>query len=158
MDLMASLRELVSDFAYEARVGGCTLELSGPETAIGTWDRLRVGQIVTNLLTNAVKYGAGNPIEVVVTTSRSSVRVAVADHGIGIAPESIERIFERFERGDVPRDRGGLGIGLYVARSLVEAHGGTIEVQSTPGRGSIFSFTLPFESSVTSSKPAGDAP
>ena len=149
MDLASSVRDVVADLGAEAAASGCTMTIdaSAPESVIGTWDQLRIEQVVTNLLSNAIKYGPGGPIGIVISTERS-VRVAVSDRGIGVAPADRERIFERFERGATPRDRGGLGIGLYVARSLVEAHGGTMALESEVGRGSTFSFTLPLDSAV----------
>ena len=149
MDLASSVRDVVADLGAEAAASGCTMTIdaSAPESVIGTWDHLRIEQVVTNLLSNAIKYGPGGPIGIVISTERS-VRVAVSDRGIGVAPADRERIFERFERGATPRDRGGLGIGLYVARSLVEAHGGTMALESEVGRGSTFSFTLPLDSAV----------
>jgi PAS domain S-box-containing protein len=150
MDLASSVRDVVADLGAEAAASGCTMTIdaSAPESVIGTWDQLRIEQVVTNLLSNAIKYGPGGPIGIVISTEPRSVRVAVSDRGIGVAPADRERIFERFERGATPRDRGGLGIGLYVARSLVEAHGGTMALESEVGRGSTFSFTLPLDSAV----------
>jgi len=150
MDLASSVRDVVADLGAEAAASGCTMTIdaSAPESVIGTWDHLRIEQVVTNLLSNAIKYGPGGPIGIVISTEPRSVRVAVSDRGIGVAPADRERILERFERGATPRDRGGLGIGLYVARSLVEAHGGTMALESEVGRGSTFSFTLPLDSAV----------
>ena len=102
----------------------------------GYWDRLRVSQVVTNLLSNAVKYGAGKPVEV--ELGRAADRApssSVRDHGIGIDPADQPQIFERFERAVSSRNYGGLGLGLYIVKRIVEAHGGTIRVDSTPGEG-----------------------
>ena len=110
---------------------------------MGRWDRLTLEQIVSNLLSNAIKYGSGRPIEIDVRESDGAVRVAVRDRGIGIAKEDLTRIFGRFERGVSLRHYGGLGLGLFIARQLAEAHGGTIVAQSQPGAGSTFTLMLP---------------
>jgi signal transduction histidine kinase len=153
LDLGALVRELVERFRNEARVLGSTIHLSTVQPIYGSWDRLRLEQILSNVLANAVKYGAGQPIEVALTESDGSVRIAVSDHGIGIDSESIGRIFGRFERASSIRHFGGLGLGLFIARQLTEAHGGTILVQSESGSGSTFTILLP----THYSKPAGEA-
>jgi signal transduction histidine kinase len=98
-----------------------------------------------NLLSNAVKFGSGRPIEVAVERDQELARLTVTDHGIGIAPDQQSRIFERFERAVSSRHYGGFGIGLWVARQLVEAHGGSILVASRTGEGSRFTVSLPLE-------------
>jgi signal transduction histidine kinase len=104
---------------------------------------MRIEQVVSNLLANALKYGDGKPIEVRVTRSDGWARLIVHDHGIGIGPDDLDRIFERFERAVSPRHYGGLGLGLYIARQIVEAHGGSISAHSEPGVGSTFTVALP---------------
>lgn len=108
----------------------------------GQWDQLRLGQVFTNLLTNAIKFGRGGPILVQGSGDDTHVEVKVRDHGIGIETRDADRIFEKFERA-VPANYGGLGLGLYITRQLIEAHGGTIRLDSTPGEGSTFSVVLP---------------
>lgn len=100
-------------------------------------------QVVTNLVSNAAKYGAGRPIELRVDGDGETARLVVRDQGIGIAPEDQARIFERFERAAPSRHYRGLGVGLYIARQIVEAHGGSIRVASAPGAGSTFTVELP---------------
>jgi signal transduction histidine kinase len=102
-----------------------------------------VEQILTNLLSNAIKYGGGQPVEVTVSVEGASARLAICDQGIGISAEEVERIFLRFERGASLRQYAGLGLGLYIARNLAEAHGGSIRVTSTPNLGSTFTVELP---------------
>jgi PAS domain S-box-containing protein len=145
MDLVTSVNEVVADLGAEAEASRCTIDASTPPVVLGTWDRLRVEQTLTNLLSNAIKYAPGTAIHVTVSTDQGSAIVAVSDSGAGVPPADQQKIFERFERGTAPHDRGGLGIGLYIARSMVEAHGGTMALQSEVGRGSTFSFTLPLE-------------
>lgn len=120
---------------------GSTIEVDVP-TCRGQWDQLRLAQVFTNLLTNAIKYGKGGPIHVSGTADDTRVEIRVRDHGIGIESRDADRIFEKFERA-VPANYGGLGLGLYIARQLIQAHGGTIQVESAPGHGSTFSVVLP---------------
>jgi signal transduction histidine kinase len=107
------------------------------------WDRLRIDQAITNLLTNALKYGDRQPVELRIESVGELVRVSVQDRGIGIAPEDLERIFGRFERAVSSRKISGLGLGLYITRQIVEAHGGQIRVESRLGEGSRFTLELP---------------
>ncbi|WP_437736807.1 ATP-binding protein [Sorangium sp. So ce1335] len=111
--------------------------------AFGSWDRMRLEQVIDNLVSNALKYGQGSPIHIAVTSTSSTATLTIADHGIGIAPEHIDRIFGRFERAVSARNYGGLGMGLYISRQVVEALDGSIEVSSVLGEGSTFKVTLP---------------
>lgn len=109
----------------------------------GEWDPIRLEGVVENLLTNAVKFGEGAPVEVSVSCADGAACLVVADRGIGISEEDHGRIFEKFERAVSTRHFGGLGLGLWIARQNVEAHGGTIQVESRPGAGSRFTVRLP---------------
>jgi two-component system, OmpR family, sensor kinase len=110
---------------------------------IGTWDRLATEQILDNLLSNAIRYGEGEPVSVEVASDGEQVVLRVTDRGIGIAAADCVRIFERFERArDVPRS-GGFGIGLWLSQKLAQAQGGSLEVKSEPGAGSTFIVGLP---------------
>jgi signal transduction histidine kinase len=112
-------------------------------------DKLRIEQVVTNLLANAIKYGAGKPIQVTLESEPGTARIIVSDQGIGIPRNKLDKIFDRFERA-VPTDNyGGLGLGLYVAQQIAEAHGGAINVSSEVGRGSTFVLELPLDSQVS---------
>lgn len=110
----------------------------------GRWDLFRIDQLLTNLLSNALKYGQDKPVDIVLRGEGDHVRCTVRDRGIGIAPEAQARIFDRFERA-APAKFAGLGLGLWIVRQIVERHGGSIEVQSEPGVGSAFTFVLPRE-------------
>jgi PAS domain S-box-containing protein len=143
VDLAALAAELVARFTPSASQLGCVLELHAPTPVLGRWDRLRVEQVVTNLLTNALKYGAGRPVVVRVVGGGARALLTVQDQGIGIAEEDLGRIFERFERAVSDRHYGGLGLGLYITRQIVEALGGTVGVESRPGLGSTFTLELP---------------
>ncbi|GAC1562743.1 MAG: hypothetical protein NVS3B10_19960 [Polyangiales bacterium] len=121
---------------------GPPLSLGGEE-AVALVDRGRLDQVVTNLLTNAAKYGAGKPIEVAVSTTPEHVVLRVRDHGIGIEPDMQRRVFERFERAVSVRHFGGFGLGLWIVRQIVEAWGGTVALDSALGAGSTFTVTIP---------------
>jgi signal transduction histidine kinase len=142
-DMASLVDEVVARMAEEAERSGVSLVLRADRPCPGTWDRMRLDQVVTNLLTNAVKYGGGKPVNVDLSRADGGVRLAVSDQGIGIAPEHQRRIFERFERATSARHYGGFGLGLWIARQIVESSGGTIAVDSAPGRGSTFVVELP---------------
>jgi signal transduction histidine kinase/CheY-like chemotaxis protein len=145
VDLAAVTNEVVAQFAPELARAGCPVELDVDGTIVGRWDPARVEQVIGNLLSNACKYGAGKPILISVRGNASVARLSVQDHGIGISPADRTRIFERFERAASERHYGGLGLGLYIARQVVQAHGGTIAVASGAGAGSTFTVELPLE-------------
>jgi signal transduction histidine kinase len=142
VDLGAETRAIAERMREEFERAHETLVLEIDEVR-GRWDRARVDQIVTNLLTNAVKYGRGSPVHVRVQKRGGRARIEVADRGIGIAPADQSRIFERFERAVSGRHFGGLGLGLWITKQLVAAHGGAISVQSEPGQGATFVVELP---------------
>jgi len=142
-DLGEVLSEVAAWFAREAARMGSELRVEGEPHVSGWWDRLRLEQVVTNLLSNAIRYGAGRPIHARVEAVRDRARLVVRDEGIGIPPEAQERIFGKFERAVSERHSGGLGLGLYITRSIVEAMGGCIRVESRPGEGSTFTVELP---------------
>jgi signal transduction histidine kinase len=110
---------------------------------VGRWDRSRIDRVVTSLLSNAIKFGAGKPIEISLGVEGGVARLTVRDHGIGVGPGLCHRIFGRFERGVSERHYGGLGLGLYLSRRIVEDHGGSIRCESQPGAGSLFTVELP---------------
>lgn len=148
VELSDLLARLVGNFAHQAAVAGSSITLHAGQPVNGVWDEFRIEQVVVNLLTNALRYGKGRPVEVWLTPLPGSVRIDVRDQGDGIAPEDQQRIFEQFERAvDTGRDStGGLGLGLYITRQLVDAHGGSISVQSRQGEGAEFSVILPLTS------------
>ena len=118
-----------------------TTRLDGP--VVGSWDRDKLEAVVENLLTNALKYGEGKPIDIALECTRDVARLVVRDRGIGISEEAQQRIFGRFERAVSLSHYGGFGLGLWIAREVVDAHGGRITVVSREGDGSTFSVELP---------------
>ena len=142
-DLGEVLREVVAQFTPEAARVGSELRVEADTQLLGRWDRLRLEQVVGNLLSNAIRYGPGRPIHTRVERQGNQALLMVRDEGIGIAPEAQERIFGRFERAVSERHYGGLGLGLYITRRIVEALGGTIRVQSQQGEGATFTVELP---------------
>jgi len=142
VDLGEVVRDVVERFADEQAWphGEPALRVEG--SAQGWWDRTRLEQVVANLLANALRYGQGKPVDLTVRAHDGEAFLQVKDRGIGIAPEARKRIFERFERAS-SRNFGGLGLGLYIVRQIVEAHGGTIGVESELGVGSTFTVKLP---------------
>ncbi|MGQ9490098.1 MAG: sensor histidine kinase [Anaerolineae bacterium] len=137
----------VAMFRPQAEAKGLTLEVALPDNLpLVDVDRERIGQVLRNLLTNALAYTpAGGQIVVTAEARRTEVLVAVQDTGTGIPAEHLPYVFDRFYRADRARARqtGGAGLGLAIVKQLIQAHGGTVAVQSTPGQGSTFTFTLP---------------
>jgi len=142
-DLTEMIREVVERFDEATQRAACSIRIQLPPSAVGYWDSTRMDQVLTNMMSNALKYGAGKPIDVSTTVSADHVTLSVRDHGIGIAQEDLHRIFRRFERAVPSNHYGGLGLGLYIARQIVQAHGGSIDVASRPGEETIFTVDLP---------------
>ncbi len=140
LDLVVLVRDMVAE---AQRVSPAAIELVAPTTLRGVWDGDRLEQVIRNLLSNANKYGLGKPIEVRVVPEPSAVLLEVLDQGIGVPEDSRVRIFDRCERAVSPQHYGGLGLGLYVVRRIVEAHGGTCGVEAAPVEGSRFWVRLP---------------
>jgi PAS domain S-box-containing protein len=143
VDLAAVVRDAAARFREDLARAGCPLEIRTDGPCVGEWDKIRLEQVVTNLLSNAAKYGSSRPIGITVTGDETTARLSVRDQGIGIPPEHQARIFERFERAVSDRHYGGLGLGLWIVRQIVEALGGSIRVDSAAGEGSTFTVTLP---------------
>jgi len=142
-DLAVAVKDVVERFREHAVRAGSTVTVRAEPGLEGRWDRLRIEQVVTNLLTNALKYAAGTPVEIGLSGTEQDVIISVADEGPGIPESEKERIFLRFERAAPMRNFGGLGLGLYVARQITEAHGGEISLASDRPRGAQFLIRLP---------------
>jgi PAS domain S-box-containing protein len=143
LDLAEVARETVAHLAEESARRHSTIEVVSEGQVTGRWDRIRLEQVLTNLLSNALKFGAGKPVTVSVAGAGDRVRLEVRDLGMGIEPVDQERVFGRFERAAPRHHFGGLGLGLYIAREIVDAHGGTITLSSTPGSGTTVTVELP---------------
>ena len=145
VDLSETAREVAARFEPDVVRVGATITVDAPPGVVGAWDGRRLDQVVTNLVSNAVKYGEGTPIYVSVARRGAEAVLVVTDRGKGIAPRDHRRIFQRFERGDHGVGYAGLGIGLWIAHEIVTALGGSIGVDSLPGRGATFTVALPIE-------------
>ncbi|RKG62690.1 response regulator [Corallococcus sp. AB011P] len=143
VDLGQVVRDVVLRSEELAARAGCLLVVRDVASAVGHWDALRLGQVVTHLLVNAVKFGPGKPVELEVRADQDTAWLVVRDHGIGIAPDRVDGLFRRFERAVPTRNYGGLGLGLYRLHRIVEAHGGEVAVTSTLGQGATFRVRLP---------------
>ncbi len=153
-DLAASVGEVARGLALRAAQFGSGIRVEPAVPVIGVWDRGRIDQAVRNLLENAIKFGAGEPIEVSVGSRAGTAIISVRDHGIGISAEHLGMLFQRYQRGVSAQNFGGLGLGLYVVRIIVEAHGGTVCAKSQIGEGATFVVELP-GAEVAASEPAG---
>jgi signal transduction histidine kinase len=138
-DLVELAREVVARHADT----GSALSVEAPEELVGLWDRSRLDQVVTNLVSNAIKYGEGKPVEVRLSRVAERAVLRITDRGIGIPEAEQQKIFERFERAAGAKEYAGLGLGLWITKQVVAASGGTIEVKSAPGNGTTFTVTLP---------------
>ena len=145
VDLDQLVREVVSRFEASGEISrsGSTVVLEGESNVVGHWDRLRLEQIINNLLNNALKYGERKPIHIRWHREGDKAILAISDLGIGIAVEDHDRIFTRFERAVSVRHYGGFGLGLFIVRQLVEAMGGHVSVTSALGQGATFKVVLP---------------
>jgi signal transduction histidine kinase len=159
-DLVAEARHILDCMDVAIQRSGSTVTVHAPDVLRGRWDRSHLDQLLANLLSNALTYGKGGPVDVTiepVAGAARRVRIAVRDRGIGITPERLPHVFERFERASSTRHYGGLGLGLFIARTIVRAHRGTITAESEPDRGSTFTVELPIDAAAEArpSEPLG---
>jgi len=152
-DLADLARDVVSRLSEGAERAGSSLTLNADGAVRGTWDGFRLDQVLTNLIANALKFGRGRPVEVAVAGRDGEAFLSVRDEGIGIAAEDHARIFERFERAVEDRSFGGMGLGLWISKQIVEAHGGRLTVQSAPGSGARFEVALPLRTPAGGTRP-----
>ena len=142
-DLNHAVNEVIRLHDNEIKSSGCSVKILERLPCLGSWDKSRIEQVFTNLLTNAIKYGAGKPIEIEVQCNSQWAQLKVKDFGIGIDRKDHERIFNRFERAVSPANYGGMGLGLYITSQIVEFHEGKIRVESELGKGATFIVELP---------------
>jgi signal transduction histidine kinase len=143
VDLAALVREVARRFEPVALRAGCALEVDAEVPVVGRWDARRLEQVVSSLLSNALKFGPGQPVLLRVEEEGRLARLTVRDEGIGIASEQLPLIFDRFSRGVSDRHYGGMGLGLFLTRYVVRSLGGEVVAQSTPGQGATFTVQLP---------------
>ena len=149
VDLAQVVNEVGARFTDEAARVGSALNVHAPTAVVGRWDKSRLDQVVTNLVSNAIKYGDSKPIDVSVEGAGDRAVVVIRDRGLGISPNDHERIFGRFERAASSRHYGGIGLGLWIVKQIIDALGGTVKVDSTPGDGSAFRVELPLQTDKT---------
>lgn len=143
VDLAAVAGGIASQFAEQASASGSALTVRAESPIVGLWDQLRLEQVASNLVSNAIKYGAGAPIEVVCLAHDDTAVLEVRDHGPGIPPERRGELFQRYARSDGTARPGSFGLGLWIVHEVVRALRGRIEVDTTPGGGSTFRVELP---------------
>jgi signal transduction histidine kinase len=143
VDLAAIVREVVERFGLEIERRHVTVEMHAGLPVVGMWDGARLDQVVTNLLSNALKFGAGRPVEISVRSEADRAVLIVRDRGIGIAPQIQSKIFGPFSGAVSSRHHAGLGLGLWITHQIVRASGGSIAVESRPDEGSTFTVELP---------------
>lgn len=143
-----NLSELVEEILYrfeeQLRLAGCVLRKNLDPALSGKWDRNRIEQILVNLIFNAIKYAPGTEITISTRKENDRAMIEVADQGAGIDKSKIEIIFDRFTRVGSPHNVGGLGLGLFITKKIVELHAGKIHVDTAPGEGAKFIVSLPF--------------
>lgn len=148
VDLAEIVRDTVSGMGAEIAKSGSSVSVATSGSVWGEWDHTRVEQIVSNLLSNAIKFGLGRPIAIEVAETEKTATLTVTDHGMGIPLPMRSRIFQPFERGVSVRNYGGLGLGLYIVKSIVDAFGGRINLESEEQRGTRISIELPKRAEV----------
>jgi signal transduction histidine kinase/uncharacterized protein YoaH (UPF0181 family) len=143
VDLGLLVQETLQKHVKEIQDAGAAVTTTVDPAVIGSWDRSRIEQVISHLLSNALKYGQGKPVQVSVWRKNGQAVLEVSDSGMGISPDEQDRIFDRFARAVSSTHISGLGLGLYICRKVVELHDGQIWVESKPGEGSTFTVSLP---------------
>jgi PAS domain S-box-containing protein len=153
VDLSQTVSHLADSMRATAAAVGCELSFTTTGSVHGSWDPLRLEQVVLNLISNALKYGAGAPVSLSVSAAAGHAWIEVSDLGPGIPEGDLARIFGRFERAASLRHYAGLGLGLYVSREIVEAHGGTISARNLSAGGASFLVRLPIQAPTREESP-----
>jgi signal transduction histidine kinase len=158
VDLTELVRSTVAKEQRRFRAVGSevTLELEGG--VVGQWDERLLERLLRHLLSNALKFGRGEPVHIALHSEEGTATLSVSDRGIGIRQEDLERIFGRFERGVSPRHYGGLGLGLWLAREIAHRMNGEISVESAANQGSRFTVQLPLALDVRTPRDTGPQP
>ncbi|WP_434700839.1 hybrid sensor histidine kinase/response regulator [Pseudomonas sp. D1-36] len=155
-NLTALVQNLLHNFQPQISAAECTVTCTAEPSVEGHWDEFRIEQVVSNLLTNALRYGCKSPIEVRVYQTSEYACIEVQDHGIGISEENQKRIFQQFERVSSKAAAAGLGLGLFISEQIVTAHGGIITVNSRLNEGALFRVCLPFQKTGERTQPLSD--
>ena len=142
-DLTQTVAQLLQSFAAQISAAQSAVNFNPGPPVVGQWDEFRIEQVISNLLTNALRYGAKKPIDVSVYIDGDQAVIDVRDQGIGISEENQLRVFQQFERVSASHATAGLGLGLFISEQIVAAHSGTITVQSALGEGALFRVRLP---------------
>ena len=142
-DLAQTVAQLLESFSAQTSAAQSSVNFTAEQPVVGQWDEFRIEQVISNLLTNALRYGAKKPIDVSVYIESGQAVVDVRDQGIGISEENQQRVFQQFERVSSSHVIAGLGLGLFISEQIVAAHSGTISVQSALGEGALFRVCLP---------------
>jgi len=150
-ELSSLVERAVGQLSGQAAAAGCSIVVHAEQAISGCWDEFRIQQVVINLLTNALRYGKGKPVTISLAAVPDGARIEVRDQGKGIPVADQQRIFKQFERGADRISPDRFGLGLYISRQLVEAHGGAIELVSEEGKGSVFSVNLPLAAPIEAS-------
>ncbi|MBR0664461.1 HAMP domain-containing histidine kinase [Roseomonas hellenica] len=145
VDFSEVARDVLRRQAIAAQLARCEVQADLADRVVGRWDRMALEQITENLVSNAIKFGAGAPVVIRVSAHGQRARLMVRDNGIGIPEADRERIFERFERAVTRREHGGFGVGLWLSNQLVRAMDGTMHVSSEAGQGASFEVDLPLD-------------
>jgi signal transduction histidine kinase len=143
LDVVGLVRELLSAMEPLMSNASCTISLDAPEFLVGFWDRLRLWQILQNLVVNALTYGEGKPISMTIERAANQARITIQDGGPGMSLDDRQRAFEPFQRGAAPGNTAGHGLGLWIVNSLCEMLGGQVSVSGGPGVGCRFTVCLP---------------
>ncbi len=147
-DLGDVVKDVAERLSEEASNAACELRPTLSSGIVGQWDRFRLDEALSNVLSNAIKYGAGHPIDIQLQARDEKAVLVVEDRGIGIAPDDLCRIFGRFERTIASKNYGGLGLGLYITRQIIEQQGGSIRAENRSHGGARFVIELPVGSST----------
>lgn len=151
VDLGVLVEQVLERYSAQIIESGCELSSNIATGVIGHWDAFRIEQVMTNLLTNAMRYGSKKPIEVRVFADNQIAYLQVQDHGVGISEQDQQRIFEQFERVNANQSAQGLGLGLFITEQIVSAHQGQISVESIKGQGATFVVALPLDTATSPS-------
>lgn len=147
VDLKRTVEDVIRRLSPQLEASGMNKPLLEAEATFGDWDTVRIEQVVTNLLTNAIKYGKGGPIHIRISSEDRKAILSIQDFGIGIESESFTRIFDKFERAIDANDVSGLGLGLFISKEIIKAHNGNIWLTGQLDRGSTFFVELPLNCS-----------